>query len=185
LRRKKVALGAALLMSLAIFLPVNSKVPYQYRPYDGKFASIYADYPSKIEINQDYLQDLAPKIVILAPKVVEITPKPKKIAKKASKPVKTINKAYFSHRLRGVATWYCRPGVSRCTRGYPYYGAYGAAGPALRAALGGGNRWRGRTVYVNGVAVKLIDWCACGGSHTIDIYYSTWIKIGWNIVIRW
>jgi hypothetical protein len=74
----------------------------------------------------------------------------------------------------GVATWYCRPGVSRCTRGYPASGAYGAAGPELRAALG---NWRGRTVHVNGVAVKLIDFCACGGNHVIDVYYGTWVTI--------
>jgi len=77
--------------------------------------------------------------------------------------------------VRGVATWYCEPGVSVCTAGYDWRGAYGAAGPALRAALG--PRWRGRTVYVNGVAVRLVDWCACGGGHVIDVYHATWLLI--------
>jgi hypothetical protein len=74
-----------------------------------------------------------------------------------------------------MATYYCWPaGGSICTRGYPASGAYGAAGPELRAALG---HWRGRTVYVNGVSVTLIDWCACGGNHVIDVYHSTWVRI--------
>ena len=72
------------------------------------------------------------------------------------------------HHASGTATWYCKTGVSVCTSGYPG-GMYAAAGPALRV----GN-WRGRVVRVCGngrcVNVKLIDWCACGGSHIIDLY---------------
>jgi hypothetical protein len=85
----------------------------------------------------------------------------------------------------GVATYYCWPaGGSRCTHGFPASGAYGAAGPELRAALG---HWRGKTVYVNGVRVKLIDWCFCGGNHVIDVYHSTWVKIPHqsHVTIRW
>lgn len=87
-------------------------------------------------------------------------------------------------RVSGVATWYCEPGVSPCTSGYPWSGAYGAAGPALRAALG---NWRGRTVHVNGVAVTLIDFCQCGGNHVIDVYHATWLTIPHpdSVTIRW
>lgn len=77
--------------------------------------------------------------------------------------------------VRGVATWYCWPSYpSRCTVGFSSGGAYAAAGPELRRALG---HWRGRFVFVNGVRVQLIDWCACGGNHVIDVYHSTWVRI--------
>ena len=79
-------------------------------------------------------------------------------------------------RVQGVATWYCDPAwPSPCTVGFDWRGAYAAAGPALRAALGPG--WRGRTVLVNGVAVRLIDVCACGGAHVIDVYHAEWLSI--------
>ena len=68
----------------------------------------------------------------------------------------------------GSATWYCQSGVSACHSAYAG-GMYAAAGPALRVGA-----WRGRIVVVCGggrcVNVKLIDWCACGGSHIIDLY---------------
>lgn len=86
--------------------------------------------------------------------------------------------------VSGVATWYCEPGRSICTNGFPASGAYGAAGPALRAALGD---WRGRTVYVNGVRLTVVDYCACGGNHVIDVYHSTWLTIPNpdSVVITW
>lgn len=86
--------------------------------------------------------------------------------------------------IRGVATWYCKPGRSICTKGFPWTGAYAAAGPELRAALGD---WRGRVVWVNGVRVRLIDWCGCKGDHVIDVYHATWTKIPHpdSVVIRW
>jgi len=46
---------------------------------------------------------------------------------------------------------------------------YAAAGPGLRVGS-----WRGRTVRVCGggtcISVRLIDWCACGNGHLIDLY---------------
>jgi len=72
------------------------------------------------------------------------------------------------HSATGAATWYCKAGVSACHHSYPG-GLYAAAGPELRV----GN-WRGRHVRVCGngncVNVTLIDWCACGGNHIIDLY---------------
>jgi hypothetical protein len=72
------------------------------------------------------------------------------------------------HSVSGIATWYCKTGVSVCTSGYPG-GLYAAAGAPLRV----GN-WRGRYVRVcttsRCVTVKLIDWCACGNGHIIDLY---------------
>jgi hypothetical protein len=68
----------------------------------------------------------------------------------------------------GSATWYCKTGVSVCPSSHSG-GYYAAAGAALRV----GN-WRGRVVRVCGsgscINVRLVDWCACGGSHIIDLF---------------
>lgn len=73
-----------------------------------------------------------------------------------------------THGVSGMASWYCKAGVSVCHHAYPG-GLYAAAGPALRVGS-----WRGRTVNVCGsgncVNVKLIDWCACGSGRVIDLY---------------
>jgi hypothetical protein len=72
------------------------------------------------------------------------------------------------HRVSGSATWYCLRGVSVCHNAHSG-GLYAAAGPGLRVG-----DWRGRRVQVCGsgscVVVTLIDWCACGGNHLIDLY---------------
>jgi rare lipoprotein A (peptidoglycan hydrolase) len=72
------------------------------------------------------------------------------------------------HRVRGGASWYCQTGVSACHRDYPG-GMYAAAGAALRVGS-----WRGRQVRVcagtDCIWVRLIDWCACGNGHIIDLY---------------
>ena len=69
----------------------------------------------------------------------------------------------------GVATYYtAQPGF------------FGAAGPALRRALG--SSWRGQTVMVCGFTggvsrcrpVLLSDWCACGLGHVIDLTTEAW-----------
>lgn len=78
-------------------------------------------------------------------------------------------------RLEGPASWFCLPGRSACTRGFAAGGAYAAAGPPIRAALGAG--WRGRVVLVAGIRVKLIDWCACGGGRLLDLYGSVFRQL--------
>lgn len=102
-----------------------------------------------------------------------------------------------SHVLRGTASWYCNSNTARaqasiCHSSYPDTGAfnaYAAAGPRLRAALGGGDRWRGRIVYVDGVRVKLVDWCQCygggGNEKVIDLYYDVFRRTGSSVTIRW
>ena len=70
----------------------------------------------------------------------------------------------------GGASWYCWPGVSKCTYGRHWSGAYAAAGPALRVGT-----WRGRIVRVQAGTrsrlVRLIDFCACP-TRLIDLYGS-------------
>lgn len=92
--------------------------------------------------------------------------------------------------ISGLASWYCRAGVSVCTTGYPDtsdFDAYAAAGPDLRAALG--SNWRGSIVYVDGIRVKLIDWCQCykGEPHEklLDLYYDVYARTGSNVTVRW
>ena len=65
--------------------------------------------------------------------------------------------------ISGPATWYrWRLGEA-------------AVGPRLRAALG--SRWRGRLVHVNGIPVRLTDWCACPGGRIIDLDRRTFARI--------
>jgi hypothetical protein len=89
----------------------------------------------------------------------------------------------------GTATWYCESGVSACPAAYPG-GMYAAAGSALRVGA-----WRGRIVQVCGsgrcVRVKLIDWCACGGSHIVDLYGDAFRQLaplnagGLHVTVSW
>ena len=97
--------------------------------------------------------------------------------------------------LSGLASWYCnrdgsRGPISSCHYQYPDTGgfdAYAAAGPALREAIGPG--WRGRVVSVDGIAVKLVDWCQCYQGQRqeklIDLYYDVFRRVGGNVTIRW
>ena len=96
-----------------------------------------------------------------------------------------------AHSISGLASWYCRAGSSICTASHPDvrgFDAYAAAGPRLRAALGAD--WRGRIVYVDGIRVKLIDWCKCTGGSTgveklLDLYYDVFARTGSKVTIRW
>ena len=99
-------------------------------------------------------------------------------------------KPVTTHVLRGPASWYCRAGVSPCTNTNPDLGgfdAYAAAGPKLRAAIGAS--WRGSIVWVDGIRVKLIDWCQCykGEPHEklLDLYYDVYARTGTAVTIRW
>jgi hypothetical protein len=115
--------------------------------------------------------------------------------KPAPKP-KVYSGAGTSHSIRGRASWYCnndasRGPISACHYQYPdtsAYNAYAAAGPKLRAALG--SHWRGKIVYVNGLRVKLVDWCQCYGGQSgveklIDLYYDVYRRAGGSVTIRW
>ena len=79
--------------------------------------------------------------------------------------------------------------TSPCHNAYPDTGgfdAYAAAGPRLRAALGD---WRGRVVSVDGLRVKLVDWCQCyqgqSNEKLIDLYLDVYRAVGGSVTIRW
>ncbi len=105
-----------------------------------------------------------PPVRTLEVVIPRVSPRPVGIATGGPRPAPPST----GHRVRGRASWYCLPGVSRCTSGHRG-GLYAAAGSELRIG-----KWRGRTVKVCGngkcVNVTLIDWCACGGSRIIDLY---------------
>lgn len=81
-------------------------------------------------------------------------------------------KPTFRTILSGQATWYCKRGVSRCTRGYPS-GYYAAIRKDLLAL-------RGKTVLVCAkkcIRVKIID-CNCGPhANLIDLYWDAFNAI--------
>jgi hypothetical protein len=81
--------------------------------------------------------------------------------------------AEASSSMRGTASWYCKPGVSVCARGYPAGGRYAAACPTLRRLLG--SSWRQRTVLVSRgsrrVRARLVDTCTSRiPGRLIDLY---------------
>ena len=93
------------------------------------------------------------------------------------------------HHASGTATWYCKTGVSVCHHDYPG-GMYAAAGGPLRVG-----DWRGRRVQVCGggrcIIVTLIDWCACGNGHIIDLYSDAFQRLtplssgGLRVKVSW
>jgi len=186
----KVCVGTALAVAMVLALSSTSasKSPTAYQVLAAsEFKLVSLGDPKEPTLTADSSQNIpmghftyVPAPDPTAKPTAKPTPKPTAKPKPAIKPRPRLG----SGRVRGSATYYCWPGRSRCTRGFPSGGAYGAAGPELRRALG---NWRGKTVYVNGVRVKLIDWCACGGNHVIDVYHSTWVKIPHpsSVTIRW
>jgi hypothetical protein len=107
----------------------------------------------------------------------------------ATQPI-AVAKPTTRYVIRGYASWYCDAGVSPCTVDYPDDGgfdAYGAAGPRLRAAIG--SDWRGKVVLVDGIRVKLIDWCQCyqgePNEKLIDLYRDVFLRTGSPVTIRW
>ena len=119
------------------------------------------------------------------------TPTPTPTAKPTAKPTpKPKRRKVATHRLTGRASWYCKAGRSICHYRYPDgpgFDAYAAAGPRLRAALGPG--WRGRVVLVDGVRVRLVDWCQChkgeSGEKLLDLYYDVFRRVGGEVTVSW
>ena len=107
----------------------------------------------------------------------------------ATQPV-AVAKMTTHHSISGRASWYCDAGASPCTSGYADSGgfdAYAAAGPRLRAAIGAD--WRGAVVLVDGIRVKLIDWCQCyegeSSEKLLDLYHDVYLRSGSSVTVRW
>jgi hypothetical protein len=108
----------------------------------------------------------------------------------SSKPIVVTVAPKTTHVIAGTASWYCRAGISPCTVDHPDDGgvdAYAAAEPRLRAAIG--SDWRGTIVYVDGLRVRLIDWCECHEGESIekllDLYYDVYAQTGPAVRVRW
>jgi rare lipoprotein A (peptidoglycan hydrolase) len=72
-------------------------------------------------------------------------------------------KRAVGHHIAGIASWYA------------YHPGQAAAGPRLRAALG--SHWRGRVVRVNGIRVRLTDWCGCPSGRVIDLHRADFARL--------
>lgn len=91
--------------------------------------------------------------------------------------------------IRGIASWYCKAGVSVCHYQYGPGSMVAAACGKLRAAL---SNWRGKTVTVSSggrsVQVKLVDWCG-HPSRVIDLYWEPMRRLGGtgllNVRVSW
>jgi hypothetical protein len=81
----------------------------------------------------------------------------------------------ITHRVRGIATWYCLSAVSGCHYAHDG-GMYAAAGAEIRRG-----DWRGRQVQVcqglRCIWVTLIDWCECPGDRIIDLYSDAYRRL--------
>jgi hypothetical protein len=215
--RARLALGAALAALLVIATAASAVPPTPDAPTSGPFTAFTlpieatASGPPSAPFRASEAAPSAPPPATLvepgapplpslgarrqpAPKagvVVKPTPRPKPRST-------TVRVASSSGEvMRGSASWFCNRDASRartsaCHSRYPDTGgfnAYAAAGPRLRAAFGGGDRWRGRVVTVDGVSVRLVDWCQCykGESRekVIDLYYDVFRRTGSTVTIRW
>jgi rare lipoprotein A (peptidoglycan hydrolase) len=137
----------------------------------------------------DYAVPMA-EAPIGSPVASRLTPSPSPTSTRAAPTAKPRTAIPPRRRLSGTATWYCRPGVSACTAGYPSSGLYAAAGPALRVGA-----WRGRLVTVTAggrsVRVRLVDTCACPGGRLIDLFASAFQRLAplsagvVRIEVRW
>lgn len=117
-----------------------------------------------------------------APRPLRATPQPIATGRAANgapaDPIPSAGTLNYSQVFRavGTATWYCLPGRSACSRGYPADGLYAAAGSELRVG-----DWRGRLVEVCSgercIVVRLIDWCACRGARVIDLYAAAFQRL--------
>lgn len=122
-----------------------------------------------------------------------VVPTPRLVV--VASPTPFVRAAGGSHSVSGKASWYCLSSwPSICTKGYPESGPYAAAGPALREAICGDRDskcYKGKWVSVNGLRVRLIDYCQCHWNTSIekviDLYHGVWSDLGSpkTVTIRW
>jgi hypothetical protein len=179
------ALAAAALLAASLVAPGSAVPPSKPRVIDQSAFRVVTVQPSA-----------TPAPTVTAPAVerivdIVVTPAPSRpvVHQPEVKPepeLKSTPKPKARRTASGVPTYYCKAGSSRCTSGYPDVAGnqmYAAAGPSLRVG-----KWRGRVVSVtaNGqtIQVKLIDWCACGGDHFIDLYYDAFKMLGFPSILK-
>ena len=93
------------------------------------------------------------------------------------------------HHASGTATWYCKTGVERLPPRLPRW-PVPAAGARSASATGAADASQvcggGRCVIVT-----LIDWCACGNGHIIDLYSDAFQRLtplssgGLRVKVSW
>jgi hypothetical protein len=147
---------------LVLFLAAQStaKEPHIYAPLpDDTFTPVIVD-------------KIPEPTATLLPRPVP-TAKPVVVIKPTSPPVKIIPKG---NKLSGIASWYCKPGVSRCTYTHPSGGYYAAIRKDLLELMG-------KYILVCAVGtgkcvtVKIID-CNCGkNANLIDLYWDSFNAI--------
>ena len=201
---RQLIIGICIIFLLPIVATTAARPPSEFTPVEAQFKPV--EVPPAVAGNFTVLVTPPPSIDPVVYESIATPPQPKAIKRtqpeaKAESVAKPKPKSKggvgtptsTGRSVSGLASWYCRPGVSICTNGYPASGAYAAAGPSLRAAFGG-ESWRGKTVNVCSgskcIAVKLIDWCQCykGESHekVLDLYYSVFSRLPNNrVTVRW
>jgi hypothetical protein len=214
-----LALALALLALAAVVASAAAGPPTPATPYDGPFTPVTLEVTTPVSdallgastgpaatLPAAIVEAAAPPVPTAGRRlqpaasvnvVVKPKPKPKPRPKRAAAPRATGGGSVRTtgHVLRGPASWYCnrdgsRAQLSACHYQYPDTGAfnaYAAAGPRLRAALG--PNWRGRVVSVDGIAVRLVDWCQCykgqSNEKLLDLYYDVFLRTGGQVTIRW
>lgn len=158
--KKKIA--AASMLSFAIVLSVSATPTSNYRPLPAnEFRQVQVE---------EYDIIIEPHIPLSVPTDrPQVAPKAKAKVIDKSKP-KT---ATSSHVVKGVASWYCLPGRSRCT--YTHSGGMYAA---IRKDL---LHLRGKRINVcagkDCIVVTVID-CNCGSNaNLIDLYSDAFRKL--------
>jgi hypothetical protein len=201
--RVRIALAAALVAVIAATASVTATQPTPTARYAGDFKPltlpVARGVPDALLEGPAAAADPAspPPPAVLRDPGTPALPRLARRLQPSAEPgvlVKQIPKPRTSHALRGAASWYCNSDASRgpissCHYAYPdtsAFNAYAAAGPRLRAALG---NWRGRIVYVDGVRVKLVDWCECyqgqSNEKLIDLYLDVYRRVGGSVTVRW
>lgn len=171
--------------------PVRVVADVEFTEVYAKDGDVYSPRPTpeSAEVIVDRMQ--MPVRPTQRPKVVQ--PAAKVVVVSKTQPSVQVVMGGGTHSLTGKASWYCWPAFpSPCAKGFAYGGNYAAAGPKLRAAICGiqsCTSWRGRYVYVNGIRVRLIDWCQClwhqGHEKIIDLYHNVFTQTGGNVTITW
>lgn len=172
----KKRLFLALLLSLGVTATTTGHVTAPITVVDQSYFTLIAPQPSATVIAptiHDFDKDKA--VLILEQPILKNESKVEVIKPKSTPKAKTLS----GSKASGLATWFCKSGVSSCHYKYPdRSGAqmYAAAGSEIRVG-----KWRGRIVQVCGgsdcIQVKLVDWCACKGNRIIDLYYDAFRKL--------